>query len=329
MRIANPIYDVVFKYLMDDNRVAKLMISKIIGEEIESLEFQPQEQSVKVDRPTKKPDKAKASFTVYRLDFAAKIKTPDGHYRQVLIEIQKAKFPTDIMRFRRYLGQQYQSAKNIVDVETKKRKSAIPIVTIYFLGHKLDFINAPVIKVNRTYIDLATGENLVTKEEFIESLTHNSFVIQIPYLKDNRRNELEKLLSVFDQSLKESDHILNINEKDYPDKFSDIIRKLQKAMVDEEVQMTMEIEDEILAELEEKEREIESLAESLAKNKALLSEKDSKLFEKDSMLSEKDSMLLEKDSMLSQKDSMLSEKDNMLSEKDKEIAELKRLLGRK
>jgi hypothetical protein len=93
MKIANPIYDVVFKYLMDDNKIAKLVISKIIGEEIE--------------RPATDNEKTKASFTVYRLDFAAKIKLSDGGFKQVLIEIQKAKFPTDIMRFRKYLGQQY------------------------------------------------------------------------------------------------------------------------------------------------------------------------------------------------------------------------------
>ncbi|MCF8370667.1 MAG: hypothetical protein K9H64_03525 [Bacteroidales bacterium] len=287
MRIANPIYDVVFKYLMDDNKIAKLMISKIIGEEVESLEFQPQEQTVKVGRPKKDKEKSKASFTVYRLDFAAKIKTPKGQFRQVLIEIQKAKFPTDIMRFRRYLGQQYQSPKNITENDTNRRKSAIPIVTIYFLGHKLDFVSAPVIKVNRTYIDVATGDSLHEKEEFIESLTHNSFVIQIPYLKDNRRNELEKLLSVFDQSLKESDHILNINEEDYPDEFRDIVRKLQIAMADEEVQLIMDIEDEILAELEEKEREIENLAESLAKKDILLSEKDREIEELKKLLNKK------------------------------------------
>ena len=41
MQIANPIYDVVFKYLMEDAKVAKLLISSIIGEEIEELDFRP------------------------------------------------------------------------------------------------------------------------------------------------------------------------------------------------------------------------------------------------------------------------------------------------
>ncbi len=37
--IANPIYDTVFKYLMDDPRVAGVIISTIIGEEVEELVF--------------------------------------------------------------------------------------------------------------------------------------------------------------------------------------------------------------------------------------------------------------------------------------------------
>ncbi len=43
MEIANPIYDVVFKYLMEDNKVAKIFLSAITGLEITNLEFIPQE----------------------------------------------------------------------------------------------------------------------------------------------------------------------------------------------------------------------------------------------------------------------------------------------
>lgn len=296
MKIANPIYDVVFKYLMDDNKIAKLVISKIIGEEIESLDFQPKENVVEIERPITDNEKSNASFTVYRLDFAAKIKLSDGGFKQVLIEIQKAKFPTDIMRFRKYLGQQYYSDKNttIKNIHGKDRKSALPIVSIYFLGHHLDFETAPIIKVNRHYIDLATGEQLKNKEEFIESLSHDSYVIQIPELKGKRRNELERILSIFDQSQKESDHILNINESDFPEEYRDIIRKLQRAISDEDIQNTMDVEDEIIAELENKERRIGDLIESI-----------------------------------NQKDKALSDKDKALSDKDKLIEELKRKLGEK
>jgi len=94
MQIANPIYDIVFKYLMEDNKIAKLVISSIIEQEIESLEFRATEGTAEL---------FKKSLTVYRLDFTAKIKTDEG-IKIVLIEMKKAKFPTDIMRFRRYLS---------------------------------------------------------------------------------------------------------------------------------------------------------------------------------------------------------------------------------
>ncbi len=305
MQIANPIYDVVFKYLMDDNKIAKLLISKIIGEQVSSLDFKPTESVVDVDRPAKQQPDAKASFTVYRLDFAATIKNKKGEHKQVLIEIQKAKFPTDIMRFRRYLGQQYLSESNAKEVKNNKgklKKLAFPIISIYFLGHRLAYSKAPVIKVNRKYTDLATGEELMNKEEFIESLTHDSYVIQIPELKGKRRTELEQLLSIFDQSQKgDSKHILNINEEDYPGEFRSIIRKLQKAILDKQIQETMTVEDEVLAELEQKEREIGDLVDSLnEKNKAL-----------------------------DEKNKALDEKNKALDEKNKEIERLKKMLGNK
>ncbi|MDR2423598.1 MAG: hypothetical protein LBD59_02600, partial [Prevotellaceae bacterium] len=107
MYIANPIYDVVFKYMMEDNKVAKKFISTIISEQIEELEFAPQET---VFTPYEKKEAA-VNYTVCRLDFLAKINTASG-CKTVIIEVQKAKMPTDIMRFRRYLGTQYQAANN-------------------------------------------------------------------------------------------------------------------------------------------------------------------------------------------------------------------------
>lgn len=269
MRIANPIYDVVFKYLMDDQKIAKLLVSKIIGEDVETIDFQPKENVVKVDMGQEieeSEDKVKASFTVYRLDFSAKIRTREGDLKQVIIEIQKAKLPTDIMRFRKYLGRQYASENNSVVVEKdgKKQTKAFPLISIYFLGHELDYETAPIIKVTRVYTDIATGQELENKEEFIESLSHDSYVIQIPQLKGKRRNELEKLLSIFDQSQKESNHILNINEGDYPEEFGNVIRKLQKAVLDEEIQNTMDVEDEVIEVLGDKEREIEGLKDTIS-----------------------------------------------------------------
>ena len=267
MQIANPIYDVVFKYLMEDSKLAKLMISSIIGENIERLSFLPQEFVSDIEKP-KNGEKSKAkrnrldSLTVYRLDFSAKIKTAEG-YKNVIIELQKAKFPTDIMRFRSYLGQQFANKNNFqkIKIDNRIRKTGLPIISIYFLGHKLDNTTASAIKVSRQYSDLITDEIIETKESFIESLTLDSYVIQIPYLTDKRRSELEILLSVFDQRnpVDKDRHILNVREEDFPTKYRPIIRKLQKAILDNEVKKRMEMEDGIIDELEDMEREIEGL----------------------------------------------------------------------
>jgi hypothetical protein len=105
--IANPTYDVVFKYLMEDNDIAKLMVSSIIGEEVVTLDPRPHEytvENVKVGKDT---------LTVYRLDFSAKIKVGED-YKLVLIEMQKATVVNDIMRFRGYLGRQLANVNNVV-----------------------------------------------------------------------------------------------------------------------------------------------------------------------------------------------------------------------
>jgi hypothetical protein len=122
MHIANPIYDVVFKYLMEDEESAKLLISAIISQEVISLKLEPKETVKKLGEP---------SLLICRMDFAVKIKTQKGE-KLLLIEMQKAKLPSDIMRFRRYLGEQYGNEKNVYSLEKegKTSESALPILTI-------------------------------------------------------------------------------------------------------------------------------------------------------------------------------------------------------
>ncbi|NOQ34540.1 MAG: hypothetical protein GQ569_01420 [Methylococcaceae bacterium] len=282
MKIANPIYDVVFKYLMEDSKIAKLLIGSIIGEKIVELDFFPQEHTVLIK---------KDSLTVYHVDFIAKIKTSKG-FKCILIEIQKAKFETDIMRFRKYLGSQYANQENSYQYGVKKngkpRKKPLPIVSIYFLGYPLKGITAPIIKVKRHYYDVANhDEEIKQKVEFIESLTHDSFVIQIPYLRQKYQTDLEGLLSVFDQhNRSENDHVLTIKEEDYPKKYRSVIRRLQSAIVEPEIRYSMDVEDDILEELEDKEREIAKIEEEKSQLSQALDEKNKSLEEKDKLIRE-------------------------------------------
>lgn len=83
MLIANPIYDVVFKYLLEDVEIARELLSAILGETVQNLEVKPQETATETA----------SGIHILRFDFKATIKTQEGKQRQVLIELQKAKKP--------------------------------------------------------------------------------------------------------------------------------------------------------------------------------------------------------------------------------------------
>jgi len=316
MYIANPIYDVVFKHLMEDAKVARLLISSIINQEIELLDFSPKEFTINVDetpgkivRKIRKKKQDLRTLTVYRLDFAARIKTPEGE-KIVTIEIQKAKFAGDIMRFRRYLGDQHGNKKNVYEVLDEdgiRQEKACEIINIYFLGHELDNIRGiPVVKSSKTYIDVGTGKEIKVKEYFIDSLNHESYTILIPALKAKRRNELEILLSVFDQSnCTSDDHILNVQEEDFQQKYRPLIRRLQKAASEPDVRKTMDLEDDVIGELAAKERNILMQKDIIKKERKLRREEEKKALK-----------------IIEEKEKTIEEKEKIIEEKEKTIQTL-------
>jgi len=228
--------------MMEDNAVAKIVVSSIIGEEVIELYPKPQEHTREKDKEKNKGEIP--NLTIYRLDFSAKIKLSDGQYKVIVIEMQKADLPTDIMRFRRYLGEQYVDSDN--RIADNEEIDAMQIYAIYFLGKELGIYDTPVLSVSPEIKDVSTGEIVSEKSKFIDGLHHKSWIVQISCLKARRRNELEQLLSVFDQSNRTSDnHILNVREENFPEKFRPIIRRLKGAASDSVVKKQMKEEDEI------------------------------------------------------------------------------------
>lgn len=186
MIIANPIYDVVFKRLMENERVAKFFIGTMLGQTIESLQLKPQEFTYS--------DKL-VGLAVFRLDFIAVVKTKNGQHKKILIEIQKAKNQLDLMRFRNYLAEQYKKQDTV-----EARKITLPITTIYILGFKLPKIETACIHVERQYKDMINNSILKHKSDFVECLTHDSYVVQVRRITGRYQSKLDKLLSVFEQN---------------------------------------------------------------------------------------------------------------------------------
>lgn len=255
MLIANPIYDVVFRYLMEDTEIAKGLLSKIIGQEIIELTFEPQVVSSR---------SKKFELIILRLDFRAIIKTADGINKKVLIELQKGKNPLDILRFRKYLAENY-SKEDVVE----NKETTLPIITIYFLGFKLKNVETPVLKIDRQYYDLINNKTLETTEEFVEKLTHDSYVIQIMRLDKTDETELEKVLKVFNQTYISKDQkLLVFEESDI--KGSKILQLMTKRLrlgaTEEKLLKEIQIEEEIESTIEQHIREKQGLQE---KNVAL------------------------------------------------------------
>ncbi|MDR1331945.1 MAG: hypothetical protein LBK07_07550 [Tannerella sp.] len=308
MHIANPIYDVAFKFMMEDNRVARAFLSAIIQEEVVELDFASQERTARIKGGgRKKAETETTQYTVCRFDFSARIALPGGKFKTVMIELQKAKLASDIMRFRRYLGLHYENPENVYG--GKNSKKARQIYCIFLLGYDIGISGRPVIQVDSHTKDAVTDEEVETQSnEFIESLHHRSWIVQIDQLKQRRRSDLEKLLSIFDQTNRTMNHhCMKVNEEDFPEIYRPIIRRLRMAAESEDIQIEMEMEDDFLKELQDRERELAEEKEITRGQKKALREKDKALKEKDKTLKEQGMVLKEQGKAIEDLKRQLSE----------------------
>jgi hypothetical protein len=207
--IANPIYDSAFKYLMaTDRENARYFVGTVLGEEITEIEYLSQEYSylTKQNKETENESESEKveRLRLMRLDFVATIRTKSGENKRLLIEIQKASNPLDLLRFREYLGLQYQQHDQI-QINDNIVEQAMPIVVIYMLGFNLSGINTIAMKVNRTYIDLINPDAKLDKNPYVECLSHDCYYIQISrinaetYTEWEKCSELLQMLSLFEQ----------------------------------------------------------------------------------------------------------------------------------
>ena len=287
MIIANPIYDVVFKRMLENERVAKFFIGTLLDQTVQAVEVKPQEFTYFNERDM---------LTVFRLDFIATILTDTGESKKVLIEIQKAQKEIDFMRFRNYLGEQYKK-EDLVNNE----KVVLPITTIYILGFTIPEIDTPCLKVERNYKDLINKTTLKTKSDFVEKLTHDSFIVQVERVTGRYQTRLDKLLSVFEQTN-------FVDEKRIVKEF------IHQADI-EEIKIMTDILHHSGTNPAEKQK-IENEQEAWRTFNAQF-EKEAKKYIQ--ALKEKDQALNEKDQALSEKDQALSEKDQLIEELRKQL----------
>ena len=279
--IANPIYDSVFKFLMEDERAAKVLLSALLKKEVRELKMCRNEYT----------NLQQTRISLFRIDFSAKLVDASGKEELVLIELQKTWLPTETLRFRQYLGAQYLNKDNMPESDNPKG-FGLPIISIYILGHKVGDLQHPVVYVRRRYLDYDDQQIEVgVPDPFIESLTHDSIIVQIPYLKSHARNHLERILSVFDQDYRiaADEHLLNINEEGMGVDERLLLNRLVMAAASPEVRRDMQVEDEILSEIEAR-----------------------------------DTTIMLKDKEIEQKEQVIEQKEQVIEQKSQEIEQLLR-----
>lgn len=280
--VANPIYDSVFKFLMEDERIAKTVLSALLKKEVVSVEMRRHEH----------PNITRDNISMFRIDFAARVMQDDGSTRLVLIELQKTWLSTETLRFRRYLAAQYNAEENILkESNSEAGPYAIPMIAIYLLGHRIGDIDKAVVYVNHKALDydgkeIENGEN----DPFINSLTHDSIIVQIPLLHGKINNKLDRVLSVFDQSQRDdsNQHIvrLDINNYEGDSELMHLVHRLGLAAMNASVRQEMDDEDEFFSAIESRDTQLMQMNKRLSETTSQLNEATSQLNETTSQLNE-------------------------------------------
>lgn len=310
LHVANPIYDSVFKYIMSDERISKTILSALLKKEVVKVEMRPHEY-VNATRDT---------LSMFRIDFAATVRERDAEDgelkdRVVLIELQKTWLDTETLRFRQYLGAQYSNKINIRDDSPKGY--AYPMVAVYLLGHRVGDIKEPVVYVNHDVYDYNGKVVADGKEEpFVESLTHDSIIVQIPRLKGRVNNRLEKVLSVFDQSRKDSEdqQVLNIDEDKYEDDadMMYMLHRLTAAAADSEMRQDMNVEDEYYKAIEDRDTAIMQREKEIKKREEQIQQQNEQLQQQGEQIKQRDEQLQQQGEQLQQQGEQLQQREEQL-----------------
>ncbi len=332
--IANPIYDSVFKYMMEDNKAAKLLIGALLNREVISLTLRNNDLvEPKIDGLD--DDK----LCLYRIDFAAEIKTDNGK-ELVTIEVQKAFRTSEIERFRKYLGMRYvrtQDDHENVQGKDKDGNDVVVsvfrpsrIIAIYILGDRPLHKEKSVIYGTMSFTD-PEGKSLRLKHEMITALTHDFIAVQVPNLPAKSKIKVENFLSIFDQKFasEKSSHILNYidQETEWKDDLNYILRRLQNAAVDDDVRKDMMEEDLAIRAYQQMLAEQAIARKELFDNKIKLAEREKQIALQDAALAQKDAALAESKKTIAEKEAAISNAIKALHSQNMSAGQISSMLG--
>lgn len=318
VRIANLSYDTYFKYLMEDMRAARVLLSALLRREVVSL------TQTKNEISAAERDRSDVKLSMLRLDFGAVIIDEKGEQRAVHIELQRTRGEGDVMRFRQYIGAHYQDM-SLADENGR----AIPIIEIYILGH-----NLPDVKIDDAVLYAKPRLTDVNDEpipfegssEYIDGLTHSLIIVQLPKVKHTKKegSVLNVLLSFF--AYDDRSKAIDVPEAEtYSLKESESLEvqlvqmRLVKAVGAQELNRDIDLELEVQKRVDqwyEERRMIERLARERAK-----AEEDKRKAEEEKAKAEEDKRRAEEDKRKAEQGKKRAEEEKKRAEEEKRKAE--------
>jgi hypothetical protein len=311
--IPNPVYDVVFRYLMEDPESAAIVVSTLINEKIKTIQLEAMAHTEKREADEDGKD---ADIRFFQLDFTATIEKSDGSEELIMIEMQKAAAPSDIFRFKRYISKQFQKkvSKEVISPKTQSVETVqmpIRLIPIFILNFRIENeINDPFIRIKRSKVGIFKNKELQKHNEFIDHLSYDMCVIQLPnlsnvteddYADDENKQKLFALLKLFDQKskVKGNEHRLRLIRKFFPGFLDRVIKRLQAAASENpNLEEEMFIEDEYFRVIEQQDNTISFLRTTVAEKDKLLEKNRQKLEEKQKVIEENQQKLEEKQNTL-------------------------------
>jgi hypothetical protein len=315
MQYLNILFDVVFKYLMQDNEIARQILSLILGLEILELEFLAQESA----RATEIKETGK-HLRLLRLDFKAVIRTTDGQLKHVLIELQKDKKPTVSWRFRQYLAgiYEYKPGESELNME-----NPIPTIAVYLLGYPVFEKKYPFVRSRIQYESGLNNELLPNLKipNFVSGLSHECVYIHVNGFKNQPSHPITDLMHMFDQSRKHKDNaeVLIANKLPNPGSLPDLIlKRMHNAMNDKALRQAALEEhfDELDLRITAEERDMER------------NQKDEAIRQKEEAISQKQEERRQKEEERGQKEEERRQKEEERRQKEEILSNSIRLLHR-
>jgi hypothetical protein len=259
---------------------------------------------------------SKNDINLFHLDFTATVELPDGSEELIMIELQKATEPGDIFRFKRYISKNFQKKHekeiiNLEDTSVKKVTRPIRLIPIFILNFRIENeINDLLIRTNRIKTGVFKNKNLEKHNEFIDNLSYDIWVVQLPnlsniseseYESDEYKKKLFALLKLFDQKskVKNNEHRLRLIRRFFPGFLERVIRRLQSADANNpNLEEQLYAEDEILKALLDSANQISALNEQIVEKDKTIEEKDKSLVEKNKALNEEKERSNNKDKII-------------------------------